>query len=1132
MLLTEEDVLPQYLREHTSLDPASFTLSTFSIALVLFLSLHILDLVLAGELTSTARLSALIRWSERKIPVASMYVNEQREHERLEHENSSFVNKYKRHLATFVVVNRMLQARPASQPPPISVGEMSVFEIWRFRLLALAQPPRAHSTILLRATWLVTYLVYASYSRREACFISPGSATQCDDWETDRAPWWLYCCDVVLLWSFSLRMFARSLFLSKAHDGRSRGIFLTHLQLPVVLLLWREIWLLAQRANTRKPLVHISMQLGWLRLLLFFRSRMMEFAAQRLLTTHTQARLFMTAVNLVSIVLFFSGLIHFLLGSTKLCGALPTVNDTAFENVIVARTEAAKHLSGGFPELMDHIDLGCELANVYTLHDYIYFTIVTISTVGYGDFYPPDGITRTVAVTLMLVLLTYIPLEFSNLIAMLNEMRHFCIGTPPTRWNAVVALIGPISAQQLSMFLFDFFQGNHNLDPNARIVVLSPLPLSEYHPVVKHWRARSSAAHIRRLYIDCNDVLSMSKKGKVPVQIAEAKAIFVFSDSEAPKALAEDRHTVVRCLVLRKLLPAPRMRIVSVQFNRAMDKALAMEMGVRSAIALNELKMALLAVSATRCFGLTTLLCNMLRPQKQLPQANHPAAGTGSLDEYLVGVAYGPYLVELPKCCIGRPWKELVESLFVELQIVLLGRVRAFAPCTNGETSVQQHRDDVLETTVSSIELAYEQSVNNVAVGARNSGGGGGPMRTPCVPHNLLLLARSDSSFESQGDTDGRSAERNITYLEVEPCSLSAVEPHCFALVLAPSAEVAELLRLLPRLPQHMAVATEQDEEGVRAARKKWQELLKKEAAQAGSLDRQESFTKWENADQPFNKEPSQSSKNEPSQPKNRAPAGGLGKGFANVIAHEVYAEQSEQIFISDEDAIESEHVGQRPFVLAVCGAWPANLRIFVETVIGEGQYAVVLLCSVPPPTTSDKHMLCAYVNDEKQPLVHVVIGDVRSQQQLFRAGMQYARSIVVLSSFRGTGVSAEETITDPNQCDMGVALLHAKIQKAIMALAHAEGRSARRIPVLTEVHHANASRFLDETSWWPEDELDDFAFVQAPAYASGRCFAESMLYPLVNYSYFMPLLMLLMQEILQIQDHDACFHTVEQGWP
>ena len=34
---------------------------------------------------------------------------------------------------------------------------------------------------------------------------------------------------------------------------------------------------------------------------------------------------------------------------------------------------------------------------------------------------------------------------------------------------------------------------------------------------------------------------------------------------------------------------------------------------MRSAIALNELKMVLLAMSATRCFGLTTLLCNMGR---------------------------------------------------------------------------------------------------------------------------------------------------------------------------------------------------------------------------------------------------------------------------------------------------------------------------------------------------------------------------------------------------------------------------------------------------------------------------------------------------------------------------------------
>jgi len=75
------------------------------------------------------------------------------------------------------------------------------------------------------------------------------------------------------------------------------------------------------------------------------------------------------------------------------------------------------------------------------------------------------------------------------------------------------------------------------------------------------------------------------------------------------------------------------------------------------------------------------------------------------------------------------------------------------------------------------------------------------------------------------------------------------------------------------------------------------------------------------------------------------------------------------------------------------------------------------------------------------------------------------------------------------------------------------------------KVHDANAIRSLHKTSWWAADERDDFAFVQAPAFASGRCFAESMLYPLVNYSYFMPLLMLLMHELLHVEDQVSSRH-------
>ena len=70
-------------------------------------------------------------------------------------------------------------------------------------------------------------------------------------------------------------------------------------------------------------------------------------------------------------------------------------------------------------------------------------------------------------------------------------------------------------------------------------------------------------------------------------------------------------------------------------------------------------------------------------------------------------------------------------------------------------------------------------------------------------------------------------------------------------------------------------------------------------------------------------------------------------------------------------------------------------------------------------------------------------------------------------------------------------------------------------------MHSARAVRFLDPTLWWPQDEDDDFAYVHAPAYASGHVFSPSMLHPLVGYTYFMPLLMPLLQHLIDVSDRE-----------
>ena len=140
------------------------------------------------------------------------------------------------------------------------------------------QIPRSHSTLILRGTWVLGYVVYASIVTREACFFDRGVWTKCDSWDLESIPFWLYALDAVMLWCFSLRLLFRCLLIRRLTDGRSRGVAILLLQLPLGLLCWQAFWKQIHRAGGGS-IVHASLQMGWLHMLLFARSRTVEVAA-------------------------------------------------------------------------------------------------------------------------------------------------------------------------------------------------------------------------------------------------------------------------------------------------------------------------------------------------------------------------------------------------------------------------------------------------------------------------------------------------------------------------------------------------------------------------------------------------------------------------------------------------------------------------------------------------------------------------------------------------------------------------------------------------------------------------------------------------------------------------------------
>eukprot|EP00966_Prymnesium_polylepis_P048595 1125252-Prymnesium_polylepis.1 len=84
--------------------------------------------------------------------------------------------------------------------------------------------------------------------------------------------------------------------------------------------------------------------------------------------------------------------------------------------------------------------------------------------------------------------------------------------------------------------------------------------------------------------------------------------------------------------------------------------------------------MALFALSCTRCFGLTTLLSNMLYSTPY--HASLHASLSPSKAEYRFGVAHEAYSISLPICCALHPWRAVVGAVYARYGVILLGRVK------------------------------------------------------------------------------------------------------------------------------------------------------------------------------------------------------------------------------------------------------------------------------------------------------------------------------------------------------------------------------------------------------------------------------------------------------------------------
>ncbi|KAF4710643.1 hypothetical protein FOZ63_001038, partial [Perkinsus olseni] len=193
--------------------------------------------------------------------------------------------------------------------------------------------------------------------------------------------------------------------------------------------------------------------------------------------------------------------------------------------------------------------------------DYVYFFVVTLSTVGYGDFAPVTGFGRLLCINAIGIVVIFIPAQIRELGYLIRQPRGQ-IGVIPSRkvlgvdGKFVLLLAGGLSADELDTFIWELAHGHTLYCRN--VVVFTTSPVKDFEETVSDALSKFGI----RLCIKAGDTASGVSQDLCKLRWDAVGAVIVFSDrrcgtGEAATPLfseqvSEDHRSVVRCLHVRK----------------------------------------------------------------------------------------------------------------------------------------------------------------------------------------------------------------------------------------------------------------------------------------------------------------------------------------------------------------------------------------------------------------------------------------------------------------------------------------------------------------------------------------------------------------------------------------------------
>lgn len=178
-------------------------------------------------------------------------------------------------------------------------------------------------------------------------------------------------------------------------------------------------------------------------------------------------------------------------------------------------------------------------------HDFLYFIVVTLSTVGYGDIFPLTEQGRLVVILLILLALVYIPKQTNELIQLMSTSSIYARAAYKSNPETPhIVICGQVGVDSLKNFCDELFHPDHGTQDKNAIIIQNCLPNQEMK-VFLH----AGTFEVSLKYLQGNPIF---EKDLSRSDILNSKACVIMTNKYTDDPHLVDHHNILLSLSIKK----------------------------------------------------------------------------------------------------------------------------------------------------------------------------------------------------------------------------------------------------------------------------------------------------------------------------------------------------------------------------------------------------------------------------------------------------------------------------------------------------------------------------------------------------------------------------------------------------